>query len=93
MYGRIGVDLCMNKLLVKLYVPLIQKEYDVFIPINKNIKNIIYLCGKVINELSEGEYPIDYSSKLANRDTGYIYNINSNPKDEKILNGSSLVLF
>lgn len=82
----------MNKLLIKLYVPLIEKEYDIFIPINKSIKNIIYLLGKVIHELSEGEYPINYPSKLINKDTGYIYPYDSNAKEEKILNGSSLIL-
>ena len=82
----------MNKILIRLYVPLIEKEYDVFIPINKNIKNIIYLLGKVVNELSEGEYPINYSSKLINKDTGYVYPHESNPKNEKILNGSSIIL-
>ena len=82
----------MNKLLVKLYVPLIDKEYDIFIPINKSIKNIIYLLGKVVNELSEGEYPINYCTRLINKDTGYVYPHDSNAKDEKILNGSSLIL-
>lgn len=83
----------MNKLLVKLYVPLIEKEYDVFIPINKKIKNIVYLLGKAVHELSEGEYPLNYSTKLVNRDTGYQYKYDANAKEEKILNGSSLVLF
>ncbi len=82
----------MNKIMIKLYVPLIEEEYDIFIPINKNIKNIIYLLGKAINEISQGEYPVNYPTKLVNRDTGYVFPYNSNPKDEKILNGSNLVL-
>ena len=82
----------MNKLLVKLYVPLIEKEYDIFIPINKSIKNIIYLIGKAIYELTSGEYPLNYSTKLINKYTGYIYSLESTPKDEKILNGTNLII-
>ena len=30
----------MNKVLIKLYVPTIEKVYDIWIPINKRVYNI-----------------------------------------------------
>ena len=33
----------MDKVLVSIYVPSIEQEYNVYLPINKKIGNIIYL--------------------------------------------------
>ena len=41
-----------NKVLIKLYVPNIDKDYDIWIPINKRIYNVINLLIKVINEFN-----------------------------------------
>ena len=41
-----------NKVLVKLLVPEIDEEYDIFLPVNKKIGNIINLLIKAVNELS-----------------------------------------
>ena len=42
----------MNKIIIKLFVPKIDREYDVFIPTNKRISSVIALLVKAINELS-----------------------------------------
>ena len=46
----------MNKLLVKLYVPSLEEEYNVWIPLNKRIGGIVLLLVKAINEISGGIY-------------------------------------
>ena len=38
----------MNKILVKLYVPMIEEQYDVWIPLNKRIYNVINLLIKAV---------------------------------------------
>lgn len=46
----------MDKVLVKVYVPMIEKVYEVWIPSHKRIYNVIYLLIKAINELSDNYY-------------------------------------
>ena len=46
----------MDKVLVKIYVPMLEEIYDVWIPSHKKIGNVIYMLIKAINELSEGCY-------------------------------------
>ena len=45
-----------NKVLVELVVPTIESSFDVYLPINKRIGNIITLLNKTVSELSEGCY-------------------------------------
>ena len=47
----------MNKILVKVKVPMIEKSYDIRIPVSKNIKITSKLLVDTINELSEGHFP------------------------------------
>ena len=46
----------MDKVLVKVYVPMLEGVYDVWIPSNKKIYEIIILLSRAISELSEGDY-------------------------------------
>ena len=43
----------MNKVLVNIFFPKIDKKYDVWIPLNKRIYNIIELLLKGVNELND----------------------------------------
>lgn len=47
----------MNKILITVKVPMIEREYDVYIPVSKNVKVTTELLIKTINELSEGHFP------------------------------------
>lgn len=42
----------MNKVLVRLYVPKLDEQYDIKIPLNRRIYNVIKLLNKAIYELS-----------------------------------------
>ena len=81
-----------NKVLVNLAVPEVGKTYDLYLPVNRKIGNIIILLNKAINELTNGEFPIASNNGLFNADTKETYNpdvllINSN-----IRNGTKLIL-
>ena len=80
-----------NKILVQLLVPDIEEKYDVFIPINKKIGNIILLLAKSVRELDDNEQIKD-TSCLYNRDTGVKYNPDLLIIDSDIRNGTTLVL-
>jgi hypothetical protein len=43
----------MNKVLIKLYVPMIEAQYDVWIPVNKKIYKVIRLLTKAVCELQK----------------------------------------
>lgn len=82
----------MNKVLVKVYVPMLGEIYDVRIPSNKKIYEIIVLLSKAINELSEGCYnPIEIPS-LYDKITAEEFDWNSILKDTTIRNGTEVIL-
>lgn len=81
-----------NKINVDVIVPAINETYSLFIPINKKVGEIICLLNKAINELTEGIFPISNNLSLINLYTGDVYDINLLVKNNKILDGSKLVL-
>jgi hypothetical protein len=81
-----------NKVLVKLLVPEIEKEYDIFLPVNRKIGNIIIMLNKAVNELSKGEYPIADNDGLYNADTKELYEADKQLIKTNIRNGTKLVL-
>ncbi len=82
----------MNKVLVVLYIPIIEMRYDVYIPINKKIEQIIILLGNALNELTDGGFILQNNTILINKETGNIYDNNQYVKNAEIKNGTELVL-
>ena len=82
----------MNKVLIKLYVPIIEEEYDVWIPLNKRICNVTKLLVKVIQEFSQGEYNPYQTPKLYNKSNGIEYESNQIVEDTSIRNGTEIIL-
>ncbi len=81
-----------NKVLVKLVVPEIEQSYDLYLPINKKIGNIIFLLNKALNELTNNIFPISEYSLLYNIDTSEIYSPNMLVANTNIRNGTQLVI-
>lgn len=81
-----------NKVLVELIVPEIDKNYEIYLPINKKIGNIINLLNKAIFELSNGEFLKSNTNSLYNVDTLEKYSSNVLLINTSIRNGSRLVL-
>ena len=81
-----------NKVLIKLLVPEIDEEYDIFLPINKKIGNIINLLIKAVNELSNNTFQGNNFTELCNANTGEIYKIDTLLKNTNIRNNTKLVL-
>jgi len=82
----------MRRIIAEVHVPIIEEQYDIFIPNNKSIKTVIKLFEKVINELSDGCYQIKPTTLLYNKDTGIPYDPLITVKDANIVNGTKLVL-
>lgn len=81
-----------NKVLIKLLVPEIDEEYDLFLPVNKKIGNIINLLIKAVNELSNNIFQGNNLTELCNANTGEIYEIDVLLKNTDIRNNTKLVL-
>ena len=82
----------MDKILVKVYVPMIEKIYDVWIPSHKRIYNVIYLLIKVINELNDGAYRPKKMPMLYDKVTSEVYDINFSIKESTMRSGTEVVL-
>lgn len=81
-----------NKVLVNITIPEIDKNYDVYLPINKKIGNIIILLNKAINELSDGEFILSTGNSLYNVYTKQKYDSDTLLANTNIRNGTALVL-
>ena len=81
-----------NKVLVKLIVPEIDKKYDILLPINKKIGNIINLLNESIEELSSGELTKSKTNQLYNAITNEKYSSDVLLANTNIRNGTILVL-
>lgn len=81
-----------NKVCVELIVPSIEERYDVFLPVNKNTLETIYLLSKAIHEMSDGHFPISNKISLMDVNTGIFVDVNKTIYENKILNGTKLVL-
>lgn len=81
-----------NKILIVLEVPSIEKKYNVFLPINKKISNIILLLTKAVSELTSGGYIIRGNECLYNKMNGSKYDNEVYLKDSDLTNGSTVIL-
>lgn len=81
-----------NKVFIKLLIPEIDKSYDVSLPVNKRIGNIINLLNATISEMSNGELKPSKNNVLYNVRTGEKYMPNTLLLNTNIRNGTILVL-
>ena len=82
----------MNKILVTIYVPEIDNTYDVLIPANKKVGELIILINKIVNELSNNEFKISNTNTLWNRNTNKQYDKDYLVEQTDIKNNTKLVL-
>ena len=81
-----------NKILIELEIPLLEKKYDLFIPINKKIGTVKKLIEDSLQELTDTNYEVREDTNLYSKDTGDIYDVNKNVRDTDLKNGSRVIL-
>ena len=77
----------MNKVLIKLYVPTLGENYDIYIPVNEMVWKVNRLIVKLISDMSNDNFSIDKDYALINIDTGMIYNNNDIIINTEMLQG------
>lgn len=82
-----------NKILVELIVPEIEEKYNVYLPINRKVGNVIVLLSKAVSELTNGVYAVSTKTNLYDTSTGLAYDMDNIVLNTNIRNGSKVVLF
>ena len=82
----------MDKILVEVFVPVLNTSYDVFIPLQSPMHLVLNLIKKAITEMSDGRFIANESTTLCHREDGTIININLSVFELEIKNGSKLML-
>lgn len=82
-----------NKVLIKIIVPELEQEYDLFIPVNELIWRVKKLIVKAISDLSNTNLDMSLEYILMNKETSRIYKNNEVIIDTDIRNASELVIF
>lgn len=81
-----------NKVLIELIVPVLEERYDIYIPVNRKVGNIIELCSKIVADLSGGYFIVHDNLNLYSGIDGSMYDIDEIIRKTNIRNGSRLIL-
>lgn len=81
-----------NKILIRLYIPLVERSFDIYIPINKTIGTIKRQIENGLIEITDGSYEIRKDTNFYSKDTGEIYDINRTVRETDLKNGSKIIL-
>ena len=81
-----------NKVLIKISVPELDYETDLFIPVNEVLWKVKTLIVMAISDISGGALSKEGHYSLINKETGQVYNLNSILIDTDIRNATELIL-
>lgn len=76
---------------VILEIPILDEEYELMIPIDRRVHDIITLLVRNITNLSKNYYSINHPC-LYNKDSGEKYDMNMIIKNSDIKTGTRLLL-
>ncbi len=82
-----------NKVLIKLTIPELDTQYDLFIPVNEIIWKIKKLILKALSDMLETNININDNYILINKDNSRIYGNNEIVINTDIRNASELIMF
>ena len=80
-----------NKVLVKVSVPELDYETDIFVPVNEVLWKVKTLIVMAISDISGGALSKEGHYSLINKETGQVYNLNSILIDTDIRNSTEII--
>lgn len=80
-----------NKVNVDLIVPSLGEKFNVFLPLNKTIGEIIFILNNILNDLT-GNFPKNKSLVLLNVVESRIYDFDVELINSGVKNGTILAL-
>lgn len=81
-----------NKVLVKVYVPSIDEEYEIYIPTNETINKVLELIIKSVSELSDDNLDLNQKHYLLDPTTSLTYDNSYIIRDTNIKNSKKIIL-
>lgn len=81
-----------NKILIIVYVLSLSEEYEIYIPTNESVKEVVNLIVRSIYELSDGRLNLENNYCLLDCDSNVLYNYSSIIRDTNIVNGKKTIL-
>ena len=81
----------MEKAIVNVWVPILNASYDIFIPLETPMYEVLELIKKAISELSDGRFVANSDTTICQHEDGSILNINLSVYELGIKNGSKLI--
>jgi hypothetical protein len=82
----------VNKVLVEIFLPAANQSFDVYIPLESRMSEVLVLVSSLLSDLSDGKYKATQDAVLCDAETGIIFNINMTVFELGIKNGSKLML-
>lgn len=82
----------MDKVLVEVYVPVLDRSFDIFIPLRSPMFEVLELIKKAVKEMSDARFIANENTAICHRENGTIININLSVYELEIRNGSKLML-
>ncbi|MCD8198537.1 MAG: hypothetical protein LUE24_15485 [Lachnospiraceae bacterium] len=82
----------MNKVMVKLCIPVTGESYDLLLPRTLSVGQATKLIASFFLGMTGGAYMPDEDAVLCSMEDGNIYNVNSSVEDLHLKNGSRLML-
>ena len=79
------------RVFVIIEIPIINKKYEMFVPIDRRIYELIKILKSYVSDMNEGYYEYNEPS-LYNKTNGKLYDMNEIIKDSDIKMGTRLVL-
>lgn len=82
----------MDKILIEVFVPALGTAFDIFIPGQAYLFEVLEQIKTAVTELAEGRFCADGSTALCFHDNGAIININLSVAELELHDGSRLML-
>lgn len=82
----------MDKVLVDVFVPVLDRSFEVFLPQQSPMYEVLELLKKAVKEMSDGRFNADENTAICRREDGAVININLSVYELEIRNGSKLML-
>lgn len=82
----------MNHIIVRVFLPTLQRDFEVKIPCAMNSLLAAQLAAKAISPLSEKTYLPSHSSIFAWKETGQLIETSLSIEQAGVMNGSYLIL-
>ena len=82
----------MNKVMVRLMIPVTGKEYDIVIPVSLSVGEATDLIGEFFTGLMGGGYMPGRDAALCDMEDGHIFDVNVSVESLGLNNGARVML-